>query len=223
METHAQTADGLQDACGLDPAWLCERVYDWTDSDALAEAATWVVDKPVKVLLIIIVALVVRRFAHRSVDGLVERLVRQREADEQGAIERAKEAGGERWGSGLLAAKLANVRDRSERSRQRARTLGVLFKSVATAAVFTIAFLMLLGEFNIHLGPLIASAGILGIAIGFGAQTIVRDLLSGVFMLLEDQYGVGDIIDVGEATGTVESVGLRTTRLRDINGTLWHV
>ena len=82
---------------------------------------------------------------------------------------------------------------------------------------------MLLGEFDINLGPLIAGAGILGVAIGFGAQSLVRDLLSGIFMLIEDQYGVGDVIDAGDATGTVESVGLRTTRIRDVRGTLWHI
>jgi small conductance mechanosensitive channel len=70
---------------------------------------------------------------------------------------------------------------------------------------------------------LVASAGIAGVALGFGAQSLVKDFLSGLFMLAEDQYGVGDIIDVGEATGTVEAVGLRTTRLRDIQGTVWHV
>ena len=83
--------------------------------------------------------------------------------------------------------------------------------------------MMLLGEFDINLGPLIAGAGIVGVAVGFGAQSLVRDLLSGIFMLIEDQYGVGDVIDVGDAIGTVESVGLRTTRIRDVRGTLWHV
>lgn len=222
MEIHAQTDAGLLDACGTEPAWLCERVYEWTDNDALAGAATWLVDRPVKVLTIIVLAWVIRRFAHRTIDGLVERLVKDRQAEEEAAAEQAR-VSGDRWSREVLAAKLASLHDRSERSLQRARTLGVLFKSAASAVIYTLAAMMLLGEFNINLGPLIASAGILGIAIGFGAQTLVRDLLSGIFMLIEDQYGVGDIVDVGEATGTVESVGLRTTRLRDVNGTLWHV
>jgi moderate conductance mechanosensitive channel len=76
---------------------------------------------------------------------------------------------------------------------------------------------------GVNLGPLIAGAGVVGIALGFGAQTVVRDFLSGMFMLVEDQYGVGDIVDLGEATGTVEGVTLRTTRLRDVNGTVWHI
>jgi small conductance mechanosensitive channel len=75
----------------------------------------------------------------------------------------------------------------------------------------------------VNLGPLIAGAGIAGVAIGFGAQSLVKDFLSGIFMLVEDQYGVGDIVDVGEATGTVEAVTLRTTRIRSVDGTVWHV
>jgi small conductance mechanosensitive channel len=82
---------------------------------------------------------------------------------------------------------------------------------------------MILGELGVALGPLIAGAGIAGVALGFGAQSLVKDFISGTFMLIEDQYGVGDIIDAGEASGTVEAVSLRTTRLRDVNGTVWHI
>jgi small conductance mechanosensitive channel len=89
--------------------------------------------------------------------------------------------------------------------------------------IWTIAITMILGELGVNLGPLIAGAGIAGVAIGFGAQSLVKDFLSGIFMLVEDQYGVGDIIDVGEATGTVEAVTLRTTRIRSVEGTVWHV
>jgi small conductance mechanosensitive channel len=80
-----------------------------------------------------------------------------------------------------------------------------------------------LGEIGIDLGPIVASAGIAGVALGFGAQSLVKDIISGFFMLVEDQYGVGDIVDVGEASGTVEAVSLRTTRIRDVKGTVWHV
>jgi moderate conductance mechanosensitive channel len=94
---------------------------------------------------------------------------------------------------------------------------------VATGVIWSIAAITILGELGINLGPLIASAGIAGVALGFGAQSLVKDFLSGFFMLVEDQYGVGDIVDLGEAAGTVEAVSLRTTRLRDVNGTVWHV
>jgi small-conductance mechanosensitive channel len=80
-----------------------------------------------------------------------------------------------------------------------------------------------LGEFGFNLGPIIASAGVIGVALGLGAQTIVRDVLSGIFMLIEDQYGVGDTVEVLEVKGTVEKVGLRITTVRDVNGTLWYL
>ena len=111
----------------------------------------------------------------------------------------------------------------SERRRQRAETVGSVLKSFASIVVFGIAFAMVLSEFEIDLGPAIAGAGIIGVALGFGAQNLVKDFLNGIFMILEDQYGVGDAVDVGEATGIVESVGLRTTRLRSVDGTVWHV
>jgi moderate conductance mechanosensitive channel len=89
--------------------------------------------------------------------------------------------------------------------------------------IFSIAGFVVLGDLGINLAPLLASAGVVGVAIGFGAQNLVRDYLSGIFMLVEDQYGVGDVITVGEATGTVENVTLRITRLRDVNGIVWHI
>ncbi len=109
------------------------------------------------------------------------------------------------------------------RAAQRATTLAGVLSSVGAAAIWTVAALVALGELGLNLGPLIAGAGIAGIALGFGAQTLVRDFLSGLFMLIEDQYGVGDIVDVGEASGVVERVTLRSTRLRDVDGTVWHV
>ena len=111
----------------------------------------------------------------------------------------------------------------SLRRVQRAETVGALLKSVASFGIWTLAVLMALGTLGLDLGPLIAGAGIVGVAVGFGSQNLVRDFISGIFMLMEDQYGVGDVVDAGPATGTVEGVGLRTTRLRDVNGTLWHI
>ena len=103
-----------------------------------------------------------------------------------------------------------------------------MLRSIVAAAVWSIAVLTVLGELGINLGPLIAAAGIAGVALGFGAQSLVKDFLAGIFLLVEDQYGVGDIIDIGEVsgtlvTGTVEGVSLRATRLRSTNGTVWHV
>jgi small conductance mechanosensitive channel len=101
--------------------------------------------------------------------------------------------------------------------------MGDLFKSVITGVLIAVFGTMILSQLGVNIAPIIASAGILGIALGFGAQSLVKDFLSGVFMIFEDQYGVGDVIDVGEATGTVEAVSLRVTRLRDLDGTVWYV
>ncbi len=111
----------------------------------------------------------------------------------------------------------------SVRASQRADTIGALLGSVASFTVWTMAALMAFGEVGLELGPLLAGAGIAGVALGFGAQNLVRDFLSGIFMLIEDQYGVGDVINAGPATGTVEGVSLRTTRLRDVEGNVWHI
>jgi len=110
-----------------------------------------------------------------------------------------------------------------ERRRQRAEAIGSALRSFVTFTVFAIAILMILGELGVNLAPLLASAGIAGVALGFGAQSLVKDLLAGLFMLLEDQYGVGDTVDLGEATGTVEAVGLRITTIRDVRGVLWYI
>jgi small conductance mechanosensitive channel len=111
----------------------------------------------------------------------------------------------------------------SERRAQRANTIGSVLRSITSVVVLSVASVMVLAEFGLDLGPIIASAGIVGVALGFGAQNLVRDFLSGMFMLLEDQYGVGDIVDLGGASGTVEAVGLRITTVRDVRGTVWHM
>jgi small conductance mechanosensitive channel len=85
------------------------------------------------------------------------------------------------------------------------------------------ALFMVLDQIGIDLGPMLAGAGIIGVAIGFGSQSLVKDFLAGIFILVEDQFGVGDTVDLGEAVGVVEVVSLRTTRLRSVDGTVWHV
>jgi small-conductance mechanosensitive channel len=111
----------------------------------------------------------------------------------------------------------------AKRQAERARTIGTVFSSTFNAAIWIIALGMILGEFGFNLGPVIASAGVIGVALGLGAQTLVRDVLSGIFMLVEDQYGVGDEIHVQEVEGKVEKVGLRITQIRDKNNVLWFV
>lgn len=110
-----------------------------------------------------------------------------------------------------------------ERQRQRVKTLGSLLRNVVDVIIGVVTLMTLMSIFGIPMGPLLASAGVGGIAFGFGAQSLVKDYLSGIFMLVEDQFGVGDLITVGDTTGTVLEVSLRVTKLRDATGTVWYV
>jgi small-conductance mechanosensitive channel len=110
------------------------------------------------------------------------------------------------------------------RAQQRASTVGHALASLVRAVVWVVGGLLILDQVGLNLAPLLAGAGIAGVAIGFGAQSLVRDYLSGLFILLEDQYGVGDRVNVGtNATGTVEDINLRVTRVRSTDGTVWFV
>jgi small conductance mechanosensitive channel len=163
---------------------------------------------PLAIFFIVVVAIVARFLLHRLIDKIVDGIVSGRAGI--GRIE-------DRLPSAIVGSTL------SPRREQRARTMASVLKSLTTAAIGVIAGLMILDELGIATGPLLASAGIVGIAVGFGAQALVRDVISGVFMLIEDQYGVGDVVDLGDASGVVEAVGLRVTRIRDVNGTVWYI
>ncbi len=197
------------DICEPDQALSCRTVFDWTGNEGLAQAATWVVGKPTAVLAVLVIGFVARWLLHRLVDRVVRR---------------AEVGLGPRQASMSLGAAQSHTSSIiKQRRAQRARTMGSLAKSVVTAVVLTMVTIMGLSELGLDVAPLIASAGIVGIALGFGAQSLVSDFLSGIFMLVEDQYGVGDEIDLGEAYGIVEAVSLRVTRLRDLHGTVWYV
>jgi small conductance mechanosensitive channel len=186
-------------------------VYKLTNTDWLATSADTLVHGTVSVLTIIAVAFLLRLAVHRS----VHRLTRRVSEGKAPVWLRARERGGP---------SIPGPRTQSiVRRAQRARTIGSLLRSISSFAIYGIAFMMVLAEFGVDIAPILASAGVLGLAIGFGAQNLVRDFLSGIFMMLEDQYGVGDTIDLGDATGDVEAVGLRTTTVRDIKGTVWYV
>lgn len=201
----------LTDACGDEPGTVCEWVFERTDSDFWASAADWAIERPLRILLIALVAFIVSRLLRRTIRGFAQRLAAVSEDERMSDLRRS--------GPGRFI-----IKERvSIRARARAETVSSVLSSIATAAVWGLASLLILAEVDIDLAPLIAGAGVAGIALGFGAQTVVRDFLSGLFMLIEDQFGVGDVVDVGEVTGVVERVSLRTTTLRDVQGTLWHV
>ena len=186
-------------ACGVEPGRVCRWVLSGTDDEALAELAQWFVDVPVRLAAVLVVAVVLNRMVraviHRWLVRLNQRSVSSSPDDP------AKPA----------------------RSTRRMATASSTLASAAAVAIYATAGLVLLGEFGISLGPLLAGAGVVGLAIGFGAQHLVRDLLAGLFVLIEDQYGVGDVIDAGRAAGEVEDFSLRMTKIRDLEGTLWFV
>jgi moderate conductance mechanosensitive channel len=190
---------------------LCRWTFQLTGRAWLAESSDLVLI-PVRIGLIILLALSARWLLHRAVDRLVRRnATGQTPAMLRPLPERVR----------LTLREATTLRP--ERRRQRAEAVGSLLRATITVAVLSVAALLVLAEFQINLAPLLAGAGIAGIALGFGAQSLVKDVLAGLFMLLEDQYGVGDLVDVGEASGTVEAVGLRVTTLRDLQGVVWYV
>jgi moderate conductance mechanosensitive channel len=203
----------LTQACGSNPGTACQLVWDISHDAAAARLVGSFLAHPLTVALriafVVLLALAARWLTHRFIDRVTGRaassLVPQR-----------------------LRARAASVLEASpvlfsERRRQRSYALGSILRSIVSVIIFGIAGITILGDLGLNLAPLLASAGVAGVAIGFGAQTVVRDFISGIFMLLEDQYGVGDMIDAGAVTGIVEAVGLRVTRLRDISGVVWHV
>ena len=207
----AQSDAELTRTCGEDPGFFCRRMLDWTGDAEMAEAADWLLGKPLTILLIVVVAAILSRVVRRAIKRGLRRLSAGGMQERLGAVRR-------RTPSALL-----ETEELSLRSAQRVEALATVLRSVASFVIWTIAAFMVLGELGVELGPLIAGAGIIGVALGFGSQALVRDFLSGIFILVEDQFGVGDIVDLGEATGTVEAVSLRTTRLRSVDGTVWHV
>ena len=210
------TDDAISAACEVDTVdqagLVCRNVFRWTENDVVARGADWLASAPLRIILIFFVAVVLNR--------LVRRLIKQSVVELTDSQARERKA------------RLTKMTPKSLRSTQshhplraaaRAETIGSVLKSISSMVIYSIATLLALAEVGINLAPLIAGAGIIGVALGFGAQSLVQDFLSGLFMLAEDQYGVGDVINVGEAEGTVEVVNLRTTRLRGIDGTVWHV
>jgi small conductance mechanosensitive channel len=176
-----------------------------------AEARDWFLGDPIDIAVILAFAL----FARWALLRLIQRVV------DTATSRRAQRLAQMPSRAGRVLAGAVGMAH--ERHIQRTRTMGAILRSIVTFVVATITVLTIMSVVGIPLGPVLASAGVGGVALGFGAQSLVKDFLSGIFMILEDQYGVGDVIDTGEAIGTVENVSLRVTQLRDANGVTWYV
>lgn len=189
-----------------------------TDAFVPSELGSWVawfLGTPLRLVLTALVGLVVLVLLRRMIRTVTEHLADGSFLDRRGLRQLA--------GTGVGTAVLASNPLAVARRAQRARTIGSVLRSTATLVVGAIVVLLMLDDVGVNIMPLVASAGVAGVALGFGAQSLVKDFLSGMFLLLEDQYGVGDTITVGDVSGTVEAVALRITKVRDTTGTLWYV
>ena len=166
-------------------------------NENMQAALDWFTGAPLNITIIILLTIFISRLGQRSITRLLNRVA------STDLIPGPKRSG--------------------TRQKERAKTTSTVLKSTLNGSIWLIAIFMILAEFGLNLGPLIASAGVIGVALGLGAQTLVRDILSGIFMLVEDQYGVGDKVDVLEVQGVVETVGLRITTVRDAKGTIWYL
>jgi moderate conductance mechanosensitive channel len=246
----SRVPETLSGSCGRNPGIACRLVWDTSHNAPAAKLTAVYLAGPLNLVLrlawLVFLALVARALVHRLINRITQRAAdaplasRLRPGGSSPArwrrwLRRSPAAAsppdgepGTTTTSGVItphdAITSAAVREAAtERRHQRAHALGSILGNAATVTIFGIAGTIALGDLGVNLAPVLASAGVVGVAVGFGAQGLVRDFLAGVFMLLEDQYGVGDVINIGDATGTVEAVSLRTTRLRDVNGVVWHL
>jgi small conductance mechanosensitive channel len=246
----SNVSETLSGSCGRNPGIACRLVWDTSHNGAAAKLTAIYLGGPLNLVLrlawLVLLALVARALVHRLINRITQHAadtplanrLRQGGGARAGLMpwRRRPRAAADRPGDGTETA-VISVTDSheavttaaiheaaTERRHQRAHALGSILRSAASVTIFVIAGTAALGDLGVNLAPVLASAGVVGVAVGFGAQGLVRDFLAGIFMLLEDQYGVGDVINIGDATtGTVEAVSLRTTRLRDVNGVVWHL
>lgn len=239
VPTGTATTSPLTQACGDAPGITCRLAWDLSHSAYAAEFSKVYLEGPIRLVLriafVVLLAALLRFAAHRLIRRLTARAAAagRTRGDGGAGLEAVAEdrTGG---GSGPGAAETGTVSDgepgsdaarraASSRRSQRATALAFVLSNAASVTIFAVAFVIVLGDLGLNLAALLASAGVIGIAIGFGAQNLVQDFLAGIFILLEDQYGVGDIVDIGSVAGTVEAVSLRITRLRDVDGVVWHI
>jgi moderate conductance mechanosensitive channel len=224
----------LLDACGQHPGLACQLVWDVSHNLRAASFTNAFLNGPVKlglrIAFVVILGLILRMILVRIIRRITERAAQSPVAPLRPVTRVRRWRARRRAASEMAAAVAPGQPDAAvtpelveERRRQRLRALDTILTSAISVVIFTIVGLQVLTDMDIDLTPLLASASVAGVAIGFGAQSMVKDYLAGILMLIEDQYGVGDVINIGEVTGTVEAVSLRTTRLRDVSGVVWHI
>jgi small-conductance mechanosensitive channel len=183
-------------------------MLDWVNEDFLD--SVWFI--PVRIALILVGACVIRAIAVRLIDRAVRAMVVQ---NVHARKQTAKPKG--------LKAVAKTVTFVDARREQRIGALGSLGRSAVTVVMMIVVSITILGQLGFNVAALLAGTSIIGIAVAFGVQTILRDLISGIFMLFEDQLGMGDYVKVADIDGVVEEVGLRLTKIRDADGTVWYI
>jgi small conductance mechanosensitive channel len=202
----------LRETCGADPALACRELLERTQNRTLAETADYVLGTPLTIVLIVIGALIVNALVCRAIERGLRSLSSGMVREQMSAVRRRT--------PGVLE----EAPEATLRAERRISALTSILRSVAGFVIMLFAIFMVLAEIGIDVAPLLAGAGVIGVALGFGSQSLVKDFLSGMFILVEDQFGVGDLVDLDSSTsGTVEAVSLRTTRLRAEDGTVWYV
>lgn len=170
-----------------------------------------IIGTPLKIIVIVALCVVSWLIIVAIINRITKQLVVKADANRQLVARRAEHT-----------SDLSNVL-MSQRRRARAEAIASLLRSITAAGIACVGILLVLAQLDINITPLLASAGVIGVALGFGAQSLVKDYLSGIFLILEDQYGVGDVVDLGPVVGTVEDVTLRVTQVRDMSGVVWYV
>ena len=210
----------LRQVCGAKPGNACKWMLDLTHNRVLSKMADVAGTRLVSIVLIWVFAVIVNRLVRLAIKRVARRVGG---VSTSGPMQRVRA----RTPSILLSHGEVGLR-----SAARAATTAAVLRSLSSVVIYGLAVLYTFGVVGVQLAPLLAGAGVAGVALGFGAQSLVRDFLSGIFMLLEDQLGVGDVVDVGSTVGgagnqgvagTVEAVTLRITVIRDDEGTVWHV
>lgn len=213
------------DATVLASASPSQAVADVTNWWADPATKEWLIERPIKIGVIIIVALILHWVSRRVINKLAKSSIEKKGTHSNpinkiglpGALSKKQKDKQEK--------QLRSIdKSRENRRISRIKTLAAVAASAAAIVVWGWAALAILDQVGVNIAPLIASAGVLGVALGFGAQSLVKDFLSGIFMLLEDQYGIGDTIDLGDGVfGDVEEITLRITTVRDMDGALWYI
>jgi len=212
----APVADTCTDDFG---GGICEWVLDYTDGNTnAARLADWLIGRPLAILTVLLGAWILRTISR----WMIRRGVRHMMTS---PVFNKTTATNQQDNDDAAVGDVDVIKDEIDYARRVARSgsISSAMSSTVGVIIWTSAIISIAGILGFELRALVAGAGVIGVALGFGAQSLVRDCINGIFMLLEDQYGIGDTVDLGEASGDVERVSLRTTVLRGIDGTVWHV